>query len=117
MKRRSDVRRAHRAVDQGRADLVVLGAQASAPNADYGWITSGRPLGDGLVSVDGFVEKPPRQQARALFESGALWNTMITVARGQTLLREYRRSLPVRPTHPSRAQGEGLGLRPRRGRS
>jgi mannose-1-phosphate guanylyltransferase len=65
---------------------------------DYGWITPGDTR-DGALnarfrSVAGFVEKPSRDDARALFARRALWNTMVLVARAGTLMRLYEEHRP-----------------------
>lgn len=83
-----------RAVRGGVADPVVFGAEASSPRSDYGWIVPGEGLGRGLSNVAAFVEKPPAERARELLAAGALWNTMLLVARAGTLQRLYRRLLP-----------------------
>jgi len=79
--------------------IVVFGAQPSGPDAGYGWIA---PLPherleaqNGLVPVRSFVEKPPAEQAAALLEAGAVWNTMVVVARASALLRLFRRCAPA----------------------
>lgn len=64
--------------------IVLVGAKASRPAADYGWIQIGEEI---LVpqcrltfhQVLGFVEKPDQKQAETLYRHGALWNTMIAV--------------------------------------
>jgi mannose-1-phosphate guanylyltransferase len=89
------VREVRRAVDRGTAGMAVLGAAAEAPNDDYGWIVPGAPLGAGLRRVARFAEKPAPEEARELFASAALWNTMVVVARGPVLLGACRRAAPA----------------------
>lgn len=82
-------------VDSHREDVVLLGAVPSHPDRDYGWISSyGRSIGSGLRSVSAFVEKPDAVTATRLFNTGAVWNTMVLVARARTLLQLFRRHLP-----------------------
>ncbi len=89
------LRAAERALDGGAADAVVFGVESSAPNPDYGWISTGRALGPNLSEVRGFAEKPPAAEAVRLHEAGALWNTMVVLARGKALEEHYERRLPT----------------------
>jgi mannose-1-phosphate guanylyltransferase len=62
---------------------------------DYGWITPSRPVVPlELIDVSGFAEKPAAPDACRLFETGAVWNTMVLTARVRTLIDLYRRWLP-----------------------
>jgi mannose-1-phosphate guanylyltransferase len=71
--------------------LLLIGVQASGPEPDYGWIAPGPELWrDGkysLNTIKAFFEKPSPVKARLLMESGCLWNTMIVIAKTQTLWR------------------------------
>lgn len=80
-------------VAAGVADIVLLGIAPSAANGDYGWI-EGTPAVAGLSSVVRFVEKPPAEAATALLASGAVWNTMVLVARASALFELFERSVP-----------------------
>jgi mannose-1-phosphate guanylyltransferase len=75
------------AVDAGAHDVVLFGAEPREPSTDFGWITSiRRPSAPyGLARVVRFVEKPGQEEAERLFASGALWNTLVLVARADTL--------------------------------
>ena len=71
---------------EGCDGVVLFGVEPSAAQTDYGWITldpSTEP--GGVRSVVSFVEKPPLDEARRLLSSGAIWNTMVMVARAETL--------------------------------
>ncbi len=62
--------------------MVVFGVQPVAAHDDYGWITPGSfQSSRSLRAVASFVEKPNAQEAARLLESGAVWNTMVVVAR------------------------------------
>ena len=76
--------------------IVLFGVEAESAEGDYGWITpAGEPAADTrLRPVAAFVEKPVARVARQLFESGAVWNTMVLVARASALLELYRSRLP-----------------------
>jgi mannose-1-phosphate guanylyltransferase len=61
--------------------IVLLGAQPSAPEVEYGWIEVGAAIGPGtgVFHVTRFHEKPPLPIANHLLRSGALWNTFVMV--------------------------------------
>jgi len=82
---------AHVALGDG---VVLFGVEPSAAQTDYGWITLGPSTESGAVqSVASFVEKPPKDTAQRLFSSGAIWNTMVIVARARTLFDLCRQQL------------------------
>jgi mannose-1-phosphate guanylyltransferase len=77
--------------------IVLIGAEAEAPNTDYGWIVRPQRPQAGSVPdrVARFVEKPDSEEAEYLFATRrGLWNTMLLVARGMSLLRLFERLLP-----------------------
>jgi mannose-1-phosphate guanylyltransferase len=78
--------------------ILLVGATASGPETEYGWIEPGEPLGrigPTLVSsVTRFVEKPSLPAARACLQAGALWNTFVIVARAAALADATRQVLP-----------------------
>jgi len=78
--------------------LVLVGARASHPEVEYGWIELGRPLGStvdsGIWDVRRFWEKPSEEQARVCFEAGCLWNTFILVGKVDIFLRAGREAVP-----------------------
>ena len=61
--------------------LVLLGAEPTEPEPDYGWIEPGECIGSTrngpLHRVWTFWEKPPVEVARSLFARGSLWNTFV----------------------------------------
>jgi mannose-1-phosphate guanylyltransferase len=86
---------AERAVDESAAGTVLLGATADNAARDLGWIvTEDEVKSTGARSIRRFVEKPPQATADALYAQGALWNTMLAVARGASLWRLARHHLP-----------------------
>ena len=90
------VRRAALEIDAGRRQVVLFGATPTEAVGDYGWITPGAPCAgnDAFRPVTAFSEKPALDTARRLFESGAVWNTMVLLARASALLELYRQHLP-----------------------
>jgi mannose-1-phosphate guanylyltransferase len=86
---------ASRNVRSRASDIVLLGVQPDHPHGDYGWITPRKTAPPWqLATVAGFVEKPPVAQAMDLKASGAVWNTMVFVARASRLIALYREHLP-----------------------
>jgi mannose-1-phosphate guanylyltransferase len=78
--------------------LVLLGAQPTFPEVDYGWIAPGEQLDDlssGPVrAVRGFSEKPSAASARTYLRSGHLWNTSIIIGKVGTLIGAGRQGAP-----------------------
>jgi len=78
--------------------VVLLGASPSGPEVEYGWIQPGQPLdrtvGHGVRAIQTFMEKPSLTEAYSAWNAGALWNTMITVAKAETIWRLGWRCVP-----------------------
>jgi mannose-1-phosphate guanylyltransferase len=78
--------------------LVLLGAQATGPEVEYGWIELGRPLDSTddrrVWEVRRFWEKPSGDMARICLEAGCLWNTLVLVGKAATFLRAGRAAVP-----------------------
>ena len=85
------VRRAVRAVELWRDRMILLGVRPSHLELDYGWISLGGILGwsEGscIRSVQEFAEKPESSEGVRLMNQGALWNTLVLVAKVETLWR------------------------------
>jgi mannose-1-phosphate guanylyltransferase len=79
--------------------IVLLGAQPTEPETDYGWIELGEPLpGSGpsqLYRVRHFREKPTQLMAEELYRGGALWNTFVFAGRAATLVEAGSDCLPA----------------------
>jgi mannose-1-phosphate guanylyltransferase len=76
-------------------DVVVLhGVEPQTAAVDLGWIMPAAPCRRTPAPVARFIEKPAVSVAEKLFGEGAVWNTMVLVARVGTLLHLYRRYLP-----------------------
>jgi mannose-1-phosphate guanylyltransferase len=87
---RSIVRSATSTAEQFRGSLVIVGAEAEYAETEYGWIEPGRAVLETqarpLCRVNRFWEKPALPQARALLQSGCLWNTFVTIGSAATFL-------------------------------
>lgn len=93
-KMRAAILRAKRAA-RG-AKMVLVGARAEWPASDLGWIvTKPGPRRAPISSIESFVEKPSRDLAERLLARGALWNTMLAVARASSLWQLGREHLPA----------------------
>lgn len=78
--------------------LILLGVEPAEAESDYGWIKPGISTTEqkhsSIHPISRFVEKPSRDLALALMESGWLWNTMVIVARAQTLWERVQELAP-----------------------
>ena len=58
--------------------LLTLGIKPSRPETGYGYIQIGREVGDGILKVKTFTEKPNRELAEVFVDSGEFfWNSGI----------------------------------------
>ena len=87
---RSIVRSATSSAEQFPGSLVIVGAEAEYAETEYGWIEPGLAVletqAKPLCRVNRFWEKPALPQARALLQSGCLWNTFVTIGSAATFL-------------------------------
>ena len=78
--------------------LVLLGAQATDAEVEYGWIERGRPLelsSDRQIwRIRRFWEKPSEENARICLAAGCLWNTFVLVGKAATFLRAGHEAVP-----------------------
>ncbi len=77
-----------------RAEILLLGLEPTAPDCQLGYIVAHRLAGHSHHAVERFVEKPDTAGAQRLLEQGALWNTFIIAADGQSLLKLFERRCP-----------------------
>ena len=92
------VQSAARLTEESPRMVALLGAVATHPETEYGWIEPGRPLGGSFghpaFSVNRFWEKPERRLAEALLERRCLWNTFVMVGRARTFLNLTEARVP-----------------------
>jgi len=85
-------------IDEHPDRLVLLGAHATEPEVEYGWIEPGQPLHAEapvrIWEIRRFWEKPTEDIARNCQEAGCLWNTFIIVGKAKTFLRAGREAVP-----------------------
>jgi mannose-1-phosphate guanylyltransferase len=92
---RQGLRAAVRSVESN-GQVVLFGVEPTEAREDYGWITpdlDSSPV-ERVQSVRTFIEKPGRDAARRLLASGAVWNTMVVVARASAMRALYVNTLP-----------------------
>ncbi|MBP6841771.1 MAG: NTP transferase domain-containing protein [Kofleriaceae bacterium] len=77
--------------------LVAIGVEPTRPDPGLGYIV---PAPTGLPAVAGFAEKPSADQAAALIQAGALWNTGVYAVRAARWFL-----LPHRPNERSIDKG------------
>lgn len=74
--------------------LVLLEAEATYPETDYGWIQPGFEIAATgrrkIHRIDGFVEKPTGERAHRLMSCGGLWKTVVMVASAASLCVSFR---------------------------
>lgn len=74
--------------------VVLLGAEPSGPEVEFGWIVPGPAVSENLFRVHHFEEKPNLSVAAQLLMNGGLWNTFVMVGSVQTLLSICFEALP-----------------------
>ncbi len=109
--------------------MVLLGAQPTEPETEYGWIEAGPRVGwtaEGpLYRILRFWEKPSAELASTLYTSGCLWNTFVLVAGARALVAAGAACVPelndrlgrlaafFGTEHESWALGQAYALAPR----
>ena len=84
--------------------VFLIGAEANAPEVDFGWIEAGPPLTSRVRAnapletaraVIRFWEKPSMEDARELLTRGCLWNTFIFIGHRAAFGRMLARTQPT----------------------
>lgn len=91
--------------DPGR--VMLIGAQPTSPEVEYGWIEPGSPVGahaESVSTVARFWEKPSEDQVRQCLTGGCLWSTGIVVGGVEVLLRLGHLALPEMSARLARVQ-------------
>jgi mannose-1-phosphate guanylyltransferase len=106
------VRRGLPAARSGR--LVTFGIQPTHVETGYGYIVGGAVIEDGVLNADSFVEKPAKDVAEKLIQSGnAFWNSGMFMFGAGAFLEELQRHAPriYDATKAAFAQAEREGPR------
>ena len=76
---------------EGAPRVILLGAEATAPEVEYGWIEPEPLATDSRLSrVRRFWEKPSHQVAQGLMDRHCLWNTFVMVGQASAFLELIR---------------------------
>ena len=85
-------------VEESPTDVVLLGIEPDAPEADYGYIVcdgdAGETAPSGARNVRRLVDKPDIAMAYELVAASGLWNTMTMVFAADTAVHLMRRFAP-----------------------
>jgi len=77
------------------AYLVTIGIRPEEPNTGFGYLELGQPLGDRVVALRRFVEKPDRASAEEFIRSGNfVWNGGMFIWSFQTFQAALEQSSP-----------------------
>jgi mannose-1-phosphate guanylyltransferase len=83
--------------------IILLVVEAQEPETDYGYVIPHEDFNHldlyGVRKVARFVEKPTVSVASSLVKAGGLWNTMIMVFKGRTLLQLFEKVNPSLHRH------------------
>lgn len=75
--------------------LITFGIEPTQAETGYGYITGGDPIGDGVLKARSFVEKPAKEVAELLVQSGsAFWNSGMFMFSAGAMRRELERHSP-----------------------
>ncbi|MEJ2231371.1 MAG: sugar phosphate nucleotidyltransferase [Nitrospirales bacterium] len=93
------VQRATRASHILQDRILLLGVRPTHLELDYGWINVGGVLGWSggacVRQVDSFVDKPGQLEVLNAMANGALWNSLVIVAKVETIWKLGWQYLPV----------------------
>lgn len=90
-------RAVRKAADAAREGLLMsFGISPTAPETGYGYLRAGASIADDTLRIDAFLEKPDRQTAQGLIDSGrCYWNGGMFVFRCSRLLDELEQHAPA----------------------
>ena len=78
------------------AELVTVGIDPTEPNTGYGYLELGEPIGEGVVRLKRFTEKPATEKAEEFLRAGNYaWNAGIFVWRASVFRDELARVAPA----------------------
>jgi mannose-1-phosphate guanylyltransferase len=76
-------------------DLVTIGITPTEPNTEFGYLQLGAEIAPGVIRLQRFVEKPPRERAEEFLRAGNYaWNAGMFVWRASVLRRELETHAP-----------------------
>ena len=76
-------------------ELVTIGIEPTEPTSEYGYLQLGGEIEPGVIRLERFVEKPPRETAEEFLRAGNYaWNAGMFVWRASVFRRELRAAAP-----------------------
>jgi mannose-1-phosphate guanylyltransferase len=108
------------AAESNSESVILLGAPATHPEIDYGWIEAEAAISthshNGLLRVKRFWEKPSLKVAKDLLDRGCVWNTFVMVGQARAFLDMIRSGAaelyeafePLRTTHAPETYAETI---------
>jgi mannose-1-phosphate guanylyltransferase len=94
----SGVALAFGAAEDNPDSVVLLGAPATRPETDYGWIEAEAAIAthphNMLLRVKRFWEKPSLKVAKDLLDRGCVWNTFVMVGQARAFLNMIQSRAP-----------------------
>ena len=76
-------------------DLVTLGVKPNRPETGFGYLKMGETLGDGVLKLEAFVEKPNLEKAKEFVSSGKYyWNGGMFLWRAEVILKAFDQYMP-----------------------
>ncbi|HEX7362509.1 MAG TPA: sugar phosphate nucleotidyltransferase [Bryobacteraceae bacterium] len=91
------VRAAFQCAGASAGQVILLGAAAVRPEAEYGWIEpdlGNTAFRSGLAPIKRFWEKPSPETAQLLLNRGCLWNTFVMIGRAAAFLNMIEAAAP-----------------------
>ena len=90
-------------------DLMTIGIAPAEPTSEYGYLRLGGELEPGVIRLEQFVEKPPRERAEEFLRAGNYaWNAGMFVWRASV----FRRALEAAAPDVARVTRENYGSMP-----
>lgn len=76
-------------------ELVTIGIEPTEPNTGYGYLELGETIGDNVLRVRAFTEKPTRERAEEFLRAGNYaWNGGMFIWRSDVFRRELEAAAP-----------------------
>src|SRR5262249_60843662 len=87
----------------GHDELVTIGVEPTEPTSEYGYLRLGGEIEPGIVRLQQFVEKPPRERAEEFIRAGNYaWNAGMFVWQARVFRRALEQTAPeIAPLSPA----------------
>ena len=91
----STLHKVDKAVQNGAADIVLMGVTPTYPSEKYGYIIP-ETIENGIARVSQFKEKPDARSAEGFIKNGALWNCGVFAFKLSYMMNIVRKSVGMR---------------------